>query len=113
MTADDLQIVGNATNVGTYQVELSPAGQAKLEQLTGNNGANYKWTFATNADYKITAATATAELSGSNEKTFDGSAVTTTEINSNGQILVHFTYCLLYTSPSPRDRQKSRMPSSA
>ena len=82
MTADDLQIVGNATNVGTYQVELSPAGQAKLEQLTGNNGANYK----------ITAATATAELSGSNEKTFDGSAVTTTEINSNGQILVHFTY---------------------
>ena len=26
---------------------------------------------------------------------------------------VLFLYCLLYTSPSPRDRQKSRMPSSA
>ena len=26
---------------------------------------------------------------------------------------VSFWYCLLYTSPSPRDRQKSRMPSSA
>ena len=25
----------------------------------------------------------------------------------------HFDSCLLYTSPSPRDRQKSRMPSSA
>ena len=25
----------------------------------------------------------------------------------------HFGICLLYTSPSPRDRQKSRMPSSA
>ena len=25
----------------------------------------------------------------------------------------HATICLLYTSPSPRDRQKSRMPSSA
>ena len=24
-----------------------------------------------------------------------------------------YNYCLLYTSPSPRDRQKSRMPSSA
>ena len=24
-----------------------------------------------------------------------------------------FQFCLLYTSPSPRDRQKSRMPSSA
>ena len=26
---------------------------------------------------------------------------------------IHFHSCLLYTSPSPRDRQKSRMPSSA
>ena len=29
------------------------------------------------------------------------------------QIPVHPKHCLLYTSPSPRDRQKSRMPSSA
>ena len=28
-------------------------------------------------------------------------------------ILNHYRTCLLYTSPSPRDRQKSRMPSSA
>ena len=27
--------------------------------------------------------------------------------------LITFENCLLYTSPSPRDRQKSRMPSSA
>ena len=27
--------------------------------------------------------------------------------------LVNTYFCLLYTSPSPRDRQKSRMPSSA
>ena len=26
---------------------------------------------------------------------------------------VVYAFCLLYTSPSPRDRQKSRMPSSA
>ena len=37
----------------------------------------------------------------------------------DGDGLLHKTsfkfewYCLLYTSPSPRDRQKSRMPSSA
>ena len=30
-----------------------------------------------------------------------------------GGALFGFIYCLLYTSPSPRDRQKSRMPSSA
>ena len=28
-------------------------------------------------------------------------------------ILLRYKACLLYTSPSPRDRQKSRMPSSA
>ena len=28
-------------------------------------------------------------------------------------IWLTMNYCLLYTSPSPRDRQKSRMPSSA
>ena len=30
-----------------------------------------------------------------------------------GLALHRFAICLLYTSPSPRDRQKSRMPSSA
>ena len=29
------------------------------------------------------------------------------------EIISHVKTCLLYTSPSPRDRQKSRMPSSA
>ena len=29
------------------------------------------------------------------------------------QLVVKDVTCLLYTSPSPRDRQKSRMPSSA
>ena len=32
---------------------------------------------------------------------------------SGGAVFWAFTHCLLYTSPSPRDRQKSRMPSSA
>ena len=31
----------------------------------------------------------------------------------NGRHTVLISLCLLYTSPSPRDRQKSRMPSSA
>ena len=29
------------------------------------------------------------------------------------RMIAHGSDCLLYTSPSPRDRQKSRMPSSA
>ena len=34
-------------------------------------------------------------------------------LNSIGSQIRQFNPCLLYTSPSPRDRQKSRMPSSA
>ena len=35
-------------------------------------------------------------------------------LRKNGQRVVCVTYtCLLYTSPSPRDRTRSRMPSSA
>ena len=36
------------------------------------------------------------------------------DIDASFDGLMYETYgCLLYTSPSPRDRQKSRMPSSA
>ena len=41
---------------------------------------------------------------------------TFTATSSHGLLLMHEMLhwaCLLYTSPSPRDRQKSRMPSSA
>ena len=31
----------------------------------------------------------------------------------SGQQVAHYTACLLYTSPSPRDQRGSRMPSSA
>ena len=34
-------------------------------------------------------------------------------VNNGGLQWGLLYYCLLYTSPSPRDRQKSRMPSSA
>ena len=37
----------------------------------------------------------------------------TDELIKAAQQVEDLTGCLLYTSPSPRDRQKSRMPSSA
>ncbi|MCC4435405.1 BspA family leucine-rich repeat surface protein [Limosilactobacillus reuteri] len=94
LTAEDLQFVnGDPINAGSYTVELSPAGQAKLKSLTGNNGDNYKWTFNTNATYTINAATdASASLSGSNQMIFNGSVVTTAEINNGGDIIVNLTF---------------------
>ena len=49
----------------------------------------------------------------------DGNGIDSTLDNGDGTFTITytdgstFTTCLLYTSPSPRDRQKSRMPSSA
>ena len=40
-------------------------------------------------------------------------AETIAHLRDNGRVTFMFCACLLYTSPSPRDRQKSRMPSSA
>ena len=94
LTSGDLQFAnGDPINAGTYTVELSPAGQAKLKNLTGNNGDNYKWTFNTQATYTINSATnASASLSGSNQMIFNGSPVTTAEINNGGNIVVNLTF---------------------
>ena len=42
-----------------------------------------------------------------------GAGQTINQLNLFGSFVREFYHCLLYTSPSPRDRQKSRMPSSA
>ena len=50
---------------------------------------------------------------------FDGGCNEDTNIRKNTreirevELIPQYLTCLLYTSPSPRDRQKSRMPSSA
>ena len=51
-------------------------------------------------------------------ETYQASAFTkdvpdVTKYSFQGPIVRRMSACLLYTSPSPRDRQKSRMPSSA
>ena len=55
----------------------------------------------------------TSEAAPSEETTTETSE--SAEVEDFSQLLDGITYkgCLLYTSPSPRDRQKSRMPSSA
>ena len=51
------------------------------------------------------------------QKSYDGETLVVKNLNldiQEGEFLTMLgPSCLLYTSPSPRDRQKSRMPSSA
>ena len=51
--------------------------------------------------------------SGTTAQRPSGCAPGTLRFNTDIGSLEYFKGCLLYTSPSPRDRQKSRMPSSA
>ena len=119
-----------------------PAAQGAASTLLTNNGSGtLTWATAsapaqtivsTAATYNITSADAGKQIvytgSGSDTNTFfrtgaslaaaltTGQFVDIANIGSNrislggGEV---FDSCLLYTSPSPRDRQKSRMPSSA
>ena len=50
------------------------------------------------------------EASGIRPVLLSGKELIPTELGNADHVLLS---CLLYTSPSPRDRQKSRMPSSA
>lgn len=63
-----------------------------MKNLTSNNDNNYTGTFKTTITYNIASTTASAGLSGSNRKVFDGSGVTTAQINHGGSIEVTFTY---------------------
>ena len=47
------------------------------------------------------------------EESVRESSIATVEVSTSDTYETKSTACLLYTSPSPRDRQKSRMPSSA
>ena len=63
----------------------------------------------------LTAATdVTFEPGPGLKKNEDGTYSRTYDAQAEGAAAdANATACLLYTSPSPRDRQKSRMPSSA
>ena len=52
-------------------------------------------------------------LTNAIQNALSGSGRTVSIDGFRGALSSQASFCLLYTSPSPRDRQKSRMPSSA
>ena len=60
-----------------------------------------------------TTSTVTETINSMNYDTGYQYVITGTNISHDGTTISAPNTCLLYTSPSPRDRQKSRMPSSA
>lgn len=87
--ANGTALSSNPKNVGTYYIKLSDTAFARLQaqnpnfQLTSNDGLGV---------YTITPATANITFGGTNSRVYNGEGTTTAEINSNGQIKIHFTF---------------------
>ena len=82
----------------------------------GNTIPTVVWGDATQGTYFSNGYSADARYqSGGNTKNAADYSMSVYQApnGANMDIEITATYCLLYTSPSPRDRQKSRMPSSA
>ena len=107
-------ITGNTT-VGEgadakYTVNLAgnlQAGETATVELFRGNGSAI---LADNGSFVAAVNTAIANYAGPGTLAFDGTTLTFT---SDGSPMGDLCICLLYTSPSPRDRTRSRMPSSA
>ena len=74
--------------------QVNPAGDAQITYGITSTGAVFNLRSDGTVDYEVEWGDGTVERSTSNT-------------------LAHTYACLLYTSPSPRDRTRSRMPSSA
>ena len=105
LTIRGLTLTGGVANSDGGGINFASSGELTLEQsiVSGNSSVGDGGGISVFGDYAQTTIT-NSTISG-NSANFGGgisSGVDTTSIT-----------CLLYTSPSPRDRQKSRMPSSA
>ena len=77
-------------DAGTYTIELTTNGKNKIHTATAN-GDNLDWRNAVisgTGTYKITEVAATANLSGENNRDYNGSAVSTADLNNGGNITV-------------------------
>ena len=100
--------VTTAANVFNYALTGSQNSIKELNVL--NDTSNFLMSYQTNNWFDEAYLIAEPRTGSPEYFTYNG-------VNSSGDTLVDLypkpDGCLLYTSPSPRDRQKSRMPSSA
>ena len=92
--------------------EWSGADIAASDDLTGHSDLGGDWTF----EYTVGAVETGSIFSMDVHQNWEGTLATTTVTTLDDVVSTDAdlsSFCLLYTSPSPRDRTRSRMPSSA
>ena len=102
---NQLGYLPNGSKIATYKTSATSAQTWQLKQNGTVVASGQTTNFGSDA------------ASGDNLQQIDLSSVNSTgtgfTLTVGSDTSYPFAICLLYTSPSPRDRQKSRMPSSA
>ena len=100
--------------ISSPTVTFSSGGASVNGTVTVQNTSANTWTAVYTANANDTAGTVSYSIAFSDTAGNAGTAVTTTTDTSSVAVVIDTVLpCLLYTSPSPRDRSLSRMPSSA
>src|SRR5674476_1035939 len=97
-----INVGGRFTTMADLRAGLNPKGFSEVESYIQSGNLRFASTLRSATEVEAALETALEQICG-----FTVRAI----VRTPGQ-LGELT-CLLYTSPSPRDRQKSRMPSSA
>ena len=103
-------VLGGDANKGTNAGDQSQVNEIQTYSAQTNNGSileKYQTLYE-----GIARANATLRLVANAQEGVSDDLKTRVEAEARF-LRGHYYFCLLYTSPSPRDRQKSRMPSSA
>ena len=96
---------GNGVGVSCWVRKKSGVGTTNVDIGYGDSSSIYTSTVSVGADWQRITYTSTG-YTGANRFYIDAEG-------TSADNTIEIWGCLLYTSPSPRDRQKSRMPSSA
>ena len=112
-------IRGNATNAGTMIVEhQSATPNIQLVRGLTSSTTDFNWNILNDNNFKIQNKNSTNAyadrfiISSAGDVAINTTTNPLYKLNVGGAINATGA-CLLYTSPSPRDRTRSRMPSSA
>ena len=104
--------VDNADGTVTYTPESGPAVTVAKADLTDNGDGTFTFTNNDGSDVTIDISSLETNTIIQDTLTTGGNQIAT-YVNEDGVEHGIYETCLLYTSPSPRDRTRSRMPSSA
>ena len=102
------QVKGDAYEVALDGGRVVQATRSDLEPI-------HRWLSTKQPSHKLSSTRSSTELDyrGTNFEDFPDEALPLIEVSDDKEVLKVNEDCLLYTSPSPRDRTRYRMPSSA